>query len=303
MVERIIAERASFYLSRQRPSMAEFVADVRGFAAKAGEPTLPSYKAIRARMLDLDPAFVAGKRYGTGARRKVTLVTGSHPEVTAPWEVVQIDQTPCDVMIVDEVYRKAIGRPTLSVAIDLYRRCIVGFAVTLEEASGITVALCLAHAVLDKTEWLAQRQLDLSYPVWGKPETLAYDRGAEYRGNGFRRGPGQHGITPKLRPPGAPHLHGCIERVIGTLMKRVHALPGTTFSNVNERGEYEAEELACLTRAELERVLAMVVCASTIAASTRRSRTGPSTATSPTTGRPQGPRRRFRRASRTAAAS
>ena len=55
---------------------------------------------------------------------------------------------------------------------------------TLEEASGITVALCLTHAVLDKAEWLAQRRLDLSYPVWGKPETLAYDRGAEYRGNG-----------------------------------------------------------------------------------------------------------------------
>jgi putative transposase len=146
--------------------MAEFVADVRGFADKAGETPLPSYKAIRARMLDLDPAFVAGKRYGAGAKRKVSLVTGSHPDVTAPWDVVQIDQTPCDVMVVDEVHRKPIGRPTLSVAIDLYSRCIVGFAVTPGEASGITVALCLAHAVLDKTEWLAQRRLDLSYPVW-----------------------------------------------------------------------------------------------------------------------------------------
>ena len=260
VVERLIAERAGFYLSRQRPSMAEFVADVRGFAAKAGETTLPSYKAIRARMLELDPALIAGKRHGTGARRKVTLVTGSYPEVKAPWEVVQIDQTPCDVMIVDEVHRKAIGRPTLSVAIDLYSRCIVGFAVTLKEASGITVALCLTHAVLDKTEWLAQRRLDLSYPVWGKPEALAYDRGAEYRGNGFRRGLEQYGITPKIRPPGAPHLHGCIERVIGTLMKRVHSLPGTTFSTIDERGEYKSEELACLTRTELERIVVRIIC-------------------------------------------
>jgi putative transposase len=107
-------------------------------------------------------------------------------------------------MIVVEVHRKAIERPTLSVAIDLYSRCITGFAVTLEEASGITVALCVTHAVLDKTEWLAQRRLELSYPVWGKPETLVYKRSAEYRGNGFRCGLEQYGITPKIRPPGAP---------------------------------------------------------------------------------------------------
>src|SRR5690242_16472411 len=38
-----------------------------------------------------------------------------------------------------------------------------------------------------------------------------------------------------------------IERLMGTLMSRVHALPGTTFSNVVARGDYPAEQKAILT--------------------------------------------------------
>ena len=40
---------------------------------------------------------------------------------------------------------------------------------------------------------------------------------------------------------------GIIERVIGTLMELVHALPGTTFSNPTERGSYDSDRTACLT--------------------------------------------------------
>ena len=43
-------------------------------------------------------------------------------------------------------------------------------------------------------------------------------------------------------------------------MKRVHSLPGTTFSTIDERGEYKSEELACLTRTELERIVARIIC-------------------------------------------
>ena len=51
-----------------------------------------------------------------------------------------------------------------------------------------------------------------------------------------------------------------MERVIGTLMEMMHELPGTTFSNIQERGQYDSEKLAVLTLAELERWLALAVC-------------------------------------------
>jgi putative transposase len=46
---------------------------------------------------------------------------------------------------------------------------------------------------------------------------------------------------------------------MGTFMRRVHALPGSTSSNVVERGEYPSEEKAVLTLGEFERIFALEV--------------------------------------------
>ena len=46
---------------------------------------------------------------------------------------------------------------------------------------------------------------------------------------------------------------------MGTLMKRVHALPGTTSSNVVERGDYASEKQAIFTLSEFERIFALDV--------------------------------------------
>ena len=43
-------------------------------------------------------------------------------------------------------------------------------------------------------------------------------------------------------------------------MRRVHGLPGTTFSNTAQRGHYDSEGRACLTLEELERGLTVAIC-------------------------------------------
>ena len=57
-----------------------------------------------------------------------------------------------------------------------------------------------------------------------------------------------------------PHYGGHIERLIGTIMDRVHLLPGTTGSNPQDKGAYPAEDQSVLTLAELERWLAIEIC-------------------------------------------
>ncbi len=42
-------------------------------------------------------------------------------------------------------------------------------------------------------------------------------------------------------------------------MKMVHELPGTTFSNTQERGKYDSEEKAILTLRELEKWLTLAI--------------------------------------------
>jgi putative transposase len=51
-----------------------------------------------------------------------------------------------------------------------------------------------------------------------------------------------------------------VERIIGTAMQMIHdELPGTTFSNPAQRGEYDSEKRAALTLRELERWLVLAV--------------------------------------------
>jgi putative transposase len=51
-----------------------------------------------------------------------------------------------------------------------------------------------------------------------------------------------------------------VERIIGTAMQMIHdELPGTTFSNPDQRGDYDSENKAALTLHELERWLTLAV--------------------------------------------
>ena len=54
------------------------------------------------------------------------------------------------------------------------------------------------------------------------------------------------------RPPGHVNTGGHIERYLGTLMRRIHGVPGTTMSNVKARGRYHSEKHATLSLRELE---------------------------------------------------
>jgi putative transposase len=61
-------------------------------------------------------------------------------EATQALELVQIDHTLADVIIVDSHHRRSIGRPWLSLAIDVATRSVLGFHVGLEAPSALAVA-------------------------------------------------------------------------------------------------------------------------------------------------------------------
>jgi putative transposase len=145
------------------------------------------------------------------------------------------------------------------VAIDVLSRVIVGLVVTLEAPSALSVGLCLAHMASDKRAWLERIGVAVAWAMSGKPAELYLDNAAEFKSEALRRGCEQHGVKLRWRPPGQPHYGGIVERVIGTMMTMVHELPGTTFSNTQERGGYDSERLAVLTVGELERWLALAV--------------------------------------------
>jgi putative transposase len=258
--EAIIAQAVDqHYAQPSRPNLSSLHRRVCDLCAAAGVPN-PSQRALKSRVRTRDQAWLTRRREGPKAARALRLLTGAHPGASSPWERVQIDSTPCDILLVRETDRTVIGRPNFTVAIDIYSRVVPGFSVALESASTLTVATCLAHACLPKTDWLEKRDLgSVHWPVYGKPKTLEYDQGPENEAKGIQRGLRRHGIASKVRAKGHPEQHGTIERLIGTMMRIVHELRGATFSNTNERGESEPEKRACLTLPELERVLALAI--------------------------------------------
>lgn len=187
---------------------------------------------------------------------------GATPPAGFPLEVVQVDHTPVDVILVDPIEREPLGRPWITVAIDVFSRCIAGFHVTLEPPSATSVGLCLAHVAADKQAWLKEIGVEADWPVLGRPRVLGVDNAKEFHSEAFERGCAQHDITIDWRPPGRVQFGGIVERVIGTLMALVHALPGTTFSNVMKRGSYDSDKAACLTLDELERWLSVAIAKS-----------------------------------------
>ena len=260
-VEAVIADvLGTRYLKRQRPTLAVVYRDI-ARACGAQGLAVPARNTVASRIVWMDPVDVAQAREGMAAARGLRAAGGTSPAVVALLEQVQVDHTVIDVVIVDERDRLPIGRPYLTVAIDVCSRCLLGMVVTLEAPSAVSVGLCLAHACCDKRPWLERLGIEVEWPMGGKPALLYVDNATEFKSEALRRGCEQHGIGLEYRPAGRPHFGGIVERVIGTAMGTVHELPGTTFSNPEQRGDYDADGKAALTLRELERFLVLAVAA------------------------------------------
>ena len=103
----------------------------------------------------------------------------------------------------------------------------MGFYLSLEAPSLTSVALCLTHAVIDKTAWLASHGIAAEWPAYGIPDTIHVDNGAEFHALAFERACAEHRIRLTYRPAGTPRFGSHIERLIGTMMGAIHLIPGS----------------------------------------------------------------------------
>ncbi|MFC5386463.1 Mu transposase C-terminal domain-containing protein [Aquamicrobium segne] len=248
------------YLRRTRPTVSQLIRDVQSNCISAGLKP-PHRRTIVARLHDIDLQKRAKRRGESNIVKATTAVPGSF-EVSRPLEVVQIDHTKADVFVVDEETRRPLGRPWLTLAMDVSSRMVTGFYLTMDAPSRLSTSLCLLHSVFDKSAWLREREIPEQWPVAGLPDTVHVDNGADFRSRAFKRGCEDAGITIEWRPPGEPRFGGHIERLIGTQMGRLHLLPGTTFSNEHDLGDYDSKRHAALTLRELEQYVALDIVGS-----------------------------------------
>ena len=85
------------------------------------------------------------------------------------------------------------------------------------------------------------------WPARGLPATIATDNGPELHGDTLDAVSLEMAIMILYCGVAHPEMKGCIERTIGTMGRDlIHTLPGTTFSNPLERGNYDSEKEAAI---------------------------------------------------------
>ncbi|MDB6160011.1 MAG: integrase, partial [Gammaproteobacteria bacterium] len=259
MVEEIIqAATDEMYLTRQKASLTALIAEIRRRCRSLDLPS-PSRNAVRLRLTARPVAHVVARREGRKAARDRFAPAIGRLEAPWPLSLVQIDHTLVDVIVVDSVTRAPIQRPWLTLSIDVCSRCVPGFYLSLEPPSATSVALCITQSALPKEGWLAARGVEEVWPVSGVPGRLHLDNAREFRSEALRRGCEQYGIGIHYRPVRMPHYGGHIERLIGTMMGKVHLLPGTTFSDVRVKGDLDPQKYAVMTLQDLESWLAHAI--------------------------------------------
>lgn len=256
--ETIDAAIRDTYRSRERPTVRALHHRVRHLCYEAGI-CAPSWKAVAARVRQSDQMAVYRDREGAKAARQRFAAVVQEYRSDYALQIVQIDHTLVDLFIVDTAHRRPLQRPWLTLAIDISSRMVAGFYLSLESPSSTSVALAVQQLVLPKGAWLDDRGIEADWPVHGLPDIIHLDNAREFHGKALVRGAAEHGISLVHRPVQRPHYGAHIERLIGTMMGAVHMLPGSTSSNVAERGAYDPEKHAAMTLDELEKWIALEI--------------------------------------------
>lgn len=261
-VEKIITETIeNFYLTKQVRTPAKTAFEVRKVCIQNNLPP-PDASTVRNRIFEISEEYRLRRRRGSkAADERFEPIRGSFPGADFPLAVVQIDHTPMDVIVVDDEHRKAIKRPYLTIATDVYSKMCVGFYLSLDHPGGLATGLCISSAILSKEKPLSRLGLDhLSWPCWGVMHKVHTDNAKEFRGTLLGQATKQYGIISERRPKGRPKYGGDVERAFRTYMHEVHnELPGTTFSNVQEKQEYDSEGRAVMTFDALEKWLMLFI--------------------------------------------
>ena len=149
------------------------------------ELKIPEYMAIRNTIQKIPPQerdrARLGKRTSDLIHQPVYVGQGLNP--TRPLEIVAIDHSLLPFYILDNDYRLPVGLPWLTTAIDVYSQTVVGYYLTFEPPSYLSVMYCLLHSIRAK-EYVRStyKSVKKDWKSFGLMETLKVDNGTDFRG-------------------------------------------------------------------------------------------------------------------------
>lgn len=208
----------------------------------------PSLNALRRRLDSFGEKAIYSLQHGRDAMLQKFDLKPGMINVETILTMVQIDHTRVDAIICDQQGRPLM-RPWLTVVIDLKSRVILGYYIALHPPSAVSVAMAMLSACFPKQDFpiaLGGGQ-NTRHRFWGVPGAAGMDNAAEFTSPELEATLQYYKILHLLRPIGKKHYGGHVERLIGTLMGKVHLLPGTTYSNVLKKADYDSAKHSAMT--------------------------------------------------------
>jgi putative transposase len=229
--------------------------------------TYPCKDTIYRRIKKKDQRKLFENRFGKKAADLIMRTIGGKEKPTIPMEVCEIDSTIMDVFVLSDLYLLPVGRPTLTVMIDLVTRTICGFYIGFDPASGFTCMYCLHHAFCSK-DYVAEMYpiVEAKWPNHGLPDVLVIDNGKEFINESVADACFQLGVTVVPAPQKEPWFKGTVERWMQTQNTGLlHSIPGATFSDKKTpldrliKHGYDPEKDAVVTFSNLVQLLHIFV--------------------------------------------
>ncbi|WP_240473706.1 DNA-binding domain-containing protein [Thioclava pacifica] len=208
-VEALIKEHLRrYHLRRERASLSRVVTEIRIACGERGWRA-PARRTIQRRLDELDERKVMKAREGARAARERFAPVPGKNVADFPLDVVQIDHTPADIILFDSFERKPIGRPWVSLSIDIATRMVTGYHVSLEAPCSLSVALCLTRTVAPKAALLTDLASSAPWPAPGRPRSIHVDNGSDFLSRAFQRActAGDRSQVPTPRAPAFRRSH------------------------------------------------------------------------------------------------
>lgn len=174
----------------------------------------------------------------------------------APLHIVQIDHTQLDMDIIDEESGYNIGRPWITVGIDVFTRMIWCLHISMEDPSANKVRKAIEHGIFLKRSKERFNTIN-EWDIHGIPSIIYFDNGPDFKSAAVKRMIEEtlEGEV-RYRPVGTPQYGAVIERFFGTINKNfIHNQVGNRKSNPKELGDYDAEEEAIFTLSDITEIL------------------------------------------------
>ncbi len=252
---RIVSDRVidELYMTPERKRVPEVyleivrqLSDANQLRPEGDRLLIPSQRTIYREIARRSPYEIMAARYGKRRAEMEFRVSVAGPETTRALQRVSMDHTPSDIIVVDDSSMLPLGRPTITTALDEHTRSPMGFYTGFEPPSCLSVMRCLKHAILPKTyvgrEFPGIRN---RWECYGVPELVVVDNPPEFHSSHFERACLQIGADIQYAKVLVPWYKGKLERFQGTMCHDLmHGNPGTTFSNILERDDYDPSQHA-----------------------------------------------------------